>query len=302
MKFSNLIKASVLALAATLMVGCGERVEVPPGFVGKVMTKDGYQEGLIPTSKLRLAPCMNYCDRMVIMDNTDKSYVEPMQIFIPADKLNITVDLRATLAVDPLRAEPLFNKLPQVTQGDYLSVISGESIYNTYGKQVLQAEVRSYLTKYSISEIASNGEKINSDIQILLSKVMGERTPFNVRYAGLTNIKYPTIITDAQENSAKRREMIAQEEASLSVSKVKLDRELQEAKMQRAIEKEKAETEAQAQRVLAEAVDPRSLRIKELEIEKIKAEKWDGRQPQTLITNGSGQNTSLIMDIRKQQQ
>ncbi|MNV72937.1 hypothetical protein D3C71_1660580 [compost metagenome] len=96
--------------------------------------------------------------------------------------------------------------------------------------------------------------------------------------------------------------MIAQEEASLSVSKVKLDRELQEAKMQRAIEKEKAETEAQAQRVLAEAVDPRSLRIKELEIEKIKAEKWDGRQPQTLITNGSGQNTSLIMDIRKQQQ
>lgn len=296
MKFSNLIKASALALAATLMVGCGERVEVPPGFVGKLMTKDGYQEGLIPTSKLRLAPCLNYCDRMVIMDNTDKSYVEPMQIFIPADKLNITVDLRATLAVDPRRADPLFNKLPQVTQGDQLSVISGESIYNTYGKQVLQAEVRSYLTKYSISEIASNGEKINADIQVLLSKVMGERTPFNVRYAGLTNIKYPTIITEAQENSAKRREMIAQEEASLSVSKVKLDRELQEAKMQRAIEKEKAETEAQAQIVLAAAVDPRSLRIKELEIERIKAEKWNGQLPQTIM--GGDGNIPMIMDMR----
>ena len=302
MKVRNMIQAAAIALAATLMVGCGERVEVPPGFVGKVMTKDGYQEGLIPTSKLRLAPCVSYCDRMVVMDNTDKSYVEPMEIFIPADKLNIKVDLRATLAVDPQRAEPLFNKLPQQPQNDQFSVISGESIYNTYGKQVLQAEVRSYLTKYSISEIASNGEKINSDIQVLLSKVMGERTPFNVRYAGLTNIKYPSIITEAQENSAKRREMIAQEEASLSVSKVKLDRELQEAKMQRAIEKEKAETEAQAQRVLAEAVDPRSLRIKELEIEKIKAEAWDGKQPQTLIMNGNGQNTSLIMDIRKQQQ
>lgn len=298
MKFSNLIKASALALAATLMVGCGERVEVPPGFVGKVMTKDGYQEGLIPTSKLRLAPCINYCDRMVIMDNTDKSYVEPMQIFIPADKLNITVDLRATLAVDPLRAEPLFNKLPQVTQGDQLSVISGESIYNTYGKQVLQAEVRSYLTKYSISEIASNGEKINSDIQVILSKVMGERTPFNVRYAGLTNIKYPAIITDAQENSAKRREMIAQEEASLSVSKVKLDRELQEAKMTRAIEKEKAETEAQSQILLATAVDPRALRLKELEIEKIKAEAWDGSYPKTMVFGSNGQGTSMIMDMR----
>lgn len=296
MKVRNMIKFSALALVATLMVGCGERVEVPPGFVGKVMTKDGYQEGLIPTSKLRLAPCMNYCDRMVIMDNTDKSYVEPMEIFIPADKLNIKVDLRATLAVDPMRADPLFNKLPQVTQGDQLSVISGESIYNTYGKQVLQAEVRSYLTKYSISEIASNGEKINADIQLLLAKVMGERTPFTVRYAGLTNIKYPDIITQAQENSAKRREMIAQEEAQLEVSKVQLSRELQEAKMQRAIDKEKAETEAQAQLVLAAAVDPRSLRIKELEIQKIIAEKWDGGLPQTIM--GGDGNIPMIMDMR----
>lgn len=297
MKVRNMMKAAVIAMAATLMVGCGERVEVPPGFVGKIMTKDGYQEGLISTSKLRLSPCISYCDRMVIMDNTDKSYVEPMEIFIPADKLNIKVDLRATLAVDPNRAEPLFNKLPQETQGDQLSVISGLSIYNTYGKQVLQAEVRSYLTKYSISEIASNGEKINADIQVLLAKVMGERTPFSVRYAGLTNIQYPPIITQAQENSAKRRESIAQEEAQLEVSKVSLSRELQEAKMQRAIEKEKAETEAQAQLVLAAAVDPRSLRIKELEIERIKAERWNGQLPQTIMTSDG--NIPMIMDMRK---
>lgn len=297
MKLSNMLKAAALALAATLMVGCGERVEVPPGFVGKIMTKDGYQEGLISTSKLRLAPCLNYCDRMVIMDNTDKSYVEPMEIFIPTDKLNIRVDLRATLAVDPTRAEPLFNKLPQVTQGDQLSMISGESIYNTYGRQVLQAEVRAYLTRYSIAEISSNNEKINADIQALLLKVMGERTPFRVQYAGLTNIKYPDIITQAQENSAKRREMIAQEEAQLEVSKVQLSRELQEAKLNRAIEKEKAETEAQAQMVLAAAaIDPRVLRLKELEIEKIKAEKWDGSLPKTLVASDAA--SSLIMDMR----
>lgn len=297
MKLTTMLKVSALALAASLMVGCGEKVEIPPGHVGKIMTKDGYREGLIPTSKLRLDKCWAYCDRLVVMDNTDKSYVEPMEIFIPADKLNIKVDLRATLAVDPVKAEPLFNKLPQVQQGDQLSLISGETIYNTYGKQVLQAEVRSYLTQYTISEIASSSEKINQDIQALLQKVMGAKTPFKVNYAGLTNIQYPKIITEAQENSAKRREMIAQEEAALSVSKVSLDRQLQEAKMQRAIEKEKAETEAQAQRVLAEAVDPRSLRIKELEIEKIKAEKWDGALPQTIM--GGNGNIPMIMDLRK---
>lgn len=299
MKLSNMLKVGALALAATLMVGCGEKVEVPSGFVGKVMTKDGYQEGLISASKLRLPACWNYCDRIVTMDNTDKSYVEAMEIFIPADKLNIKVELRATLAVDPQRAEPLFNKLPQVNQTDYLSVISGDAIYKTYGQQVLQSEVRAYLTKYSISEIASNNEKINADIQALLSDVMGKRTPFKVQYAGLTNIKYPPIITQAQENSAKRREMIAQEEAQLEVSKVSLSRELQEAKLQRAIDKEKAETEAAAQQVLANSVDPRVLRLKELEIEKIKAEKWDGRQPTTLVVGAGGEN--LIMDMRPKQ-
>jgi hypothetical protein len=297
MKLTNILKASALALAATLMVGCGERVEVPPGFVGKIMTKDGYQEGMIPTSKLRLPACLNYCDRLVVLDTTDKSYVEPMKIFIPSDKLVVDVDLRATLSVDPQKAEALFNKLPQAPVNDYYSVINGQAVFSTYGQQVLQAEVRAYLTQYTISEISSSGEKINADIQVLLSKVMNERTPFTVRYAGLTNIKYPEIITQAQENSAKRREMIAQEEAQLEVSKVQLSRELQEAKMQRAIDKEKAETEAQAQMVLANAVDTRSLRIKELEIQKILAEKWDGGMPQTIMGNASG-IPQMIMDMR----
>lgn len=295
MKIRNMMKYSALALAATLMVGCGERVEVPPGFVGKIMTKDGYQEGLIPTSKLRLSPCVNYCDRMVLMDNTDKSYVEPMEIFIPGDKLNIKVDLRATLSVDPQKADALFNKLPQVTQGDQLSVIAAESIYNTYGRQILQAEVRALLTKYTISEISSNNERINTEIQVLLSDVMGKRTPFVVRYAGLTNIKYPDIITQAQENSARRRENISEQEAQLEVSKVQLERELQEAKLQRLIEKEKAETEAVKQRTIAETITPQYLRSKELEIEQIKAEKWNGSLPQTVM----GTSVPMIMDMRK---
>lgn len=296
MKVRNMMKFSALALAATLMVGCGERVEVPPGHIGKIMTKDGYQEGTIPTSKLRLPACVSYCDRLVVLDTTDRSYVEPMTIFIPEDKLNINVDLRATLSVDPNKAEALFNKLPQAPVNDFYSVINGQAVFTTYGQQVLQAEVRAYLTQYSISQISSNNEKINADIQILLQKVMSERTPFTVRYAGLTNIKYPDIITQAQENSAKRREMIAQEEAQLEVSKVQLSRELQEAKLQRQIDKEKAETEAVKQNTIAQSITPQYLRMKELEIEEIKARAWKGDVPQTVM---GGNAPQMIMDLRK---
>lgn len=298
MRMMTVLKASALALAATLMVGCGERVEVPPGHVGKIMTKDGYQDNLIPTSKLRLPACITYCDRLVVLNATDRAYVEEMTILIPEDKLNINVAIKATLSVDPSKTDALFNKLPQTPQTDYFSVIDGQAIYTTYGQQVLQAEVRAYLTKFTISEIASNNERINAELGARLTKVMSERTPFKVSYVGMTKIAYPKIITDAQENAAKRREAIQQEEAQLQVSKVQLERELQEARLQREIEKEKATTEAIKQRTVAETITPQYLRMKELEIEQTKADKWDGRQPQTLVT-GSGASNSLIMDMRK---
>lgn len=43
-----------LIAAAVVLAGCGQKVEVPPAHVGKVMTKNGYQEGTIGTSKFRL--------------------------------------------------------------------------------------------------------------------------------------------------------------------------------------------------------------------------------------------------------
>ena len=55
------------AATAALLSACGARVEVPPAHVGKIMTKDGYQDTLIPTSKFRLSPCWAYCDRLVLL-------------------------------------------------------------------------------------------------------------------------------------------------------------------------------------------------------------------------------------------
>ena len=283
----KMIKLGALILAAGVLAGCGEAVEVPPAHVGKIMTKSGYQETLIPTSKFRLEPCLAYCDRLVLLDASDKTYTENLTIFIPEDKLNLDVVVRTTLSINPRKTEELFASLSPQQQSSYVSVIDSATVYKTYAAQIVQAQVREYLSKFSIGEIASSNEKINSDLRNNISKVIEERTPFSVRFVGVTDIRYPKIITNAQEAAAERREAIQQEEAQLQISKVKLERELQEARLQRAIEKERAETEAMAQRTLAESVDPRVLKLRELEIRKIEAEKWDGRLP-TTIMGGEG--------------
>ena len=161
------------------------------------------------------------------------------------------------------------------------------SVYQTYASQIILAELREYLSQYSIAEISSSIEKINSDIRVRLGEVIEERTPFSVRYVGITDIRYPEIITKAQESAAERREAIQQEEAQLQISKVKLERELQEARLSRAIEKEKAEIEALAQRTLAESVDSRVLELRKLENQRAWIDKWNGAVPTTTLGDQS---------------
>ena len=121
-------------------------------------------------------------------------------------------------------------------------------------------------------------------------KAIEERTPFAVRHVGITNLQYPDIITKAQEAAAERREAIQQEEAQTQVSAARLERELREARMQRAIEKEKAETEAVSQATLAQSVDARVLELRKLENQRAWIEKWDGKLPTTTL----GDTTPMV--------
>jgi hypothetical protein len=280
----NLIKISLMVIGLMFLSACGQRVEIPPAHVGKIMTKDGYQEAVIGTSKFRLAPCWAYCDKLVVLDVSDKARIEPLSIFIPTDKLELLVDVQTTLSLNDRKIEPLFGTIaPQESNEHDYSFIAWDSIYRTYAQQIVLTTTREYLSQYSISEIASSMEKVNTDLRNLLTQALADKTPFDVRYVGITKIQYPKIITEAQENAAQRREQIQQEEAQLQISKVRLERELQEARLQRQIDFEKAEGEAAAQVVQRQAVDERVLQLRKLENERMWIEKWNGALPITAL-------------------
>jgi regulator of protease activity HflC (stomatin/prohibitin superfamily) len=287
---NNIFKTMLVLLAISLVTACGTRVEVPPAHYGKIMTKDGYREGVVGTSKFRLDPCMAYCDKLVLLNVSDQAYTENMEIFIPADKLKLKIAVRVNLLVDRKGAESLFDSLPPQAEGnsERLSSIGRDVAYKTYAQQIIMTETREYLSKFSIAQISSSLEMINSDLRKILSKSLSAGTPFAVRYVGITDIKYPDIITSAQENAAKRREEIQQEEARLEVSRVQLERNLQEAQLQRKIDVEKATADAEADRVRSMAITPAVIRLRELEVQQTLASKWDGVQPRVVSGNGAG--------------
>lgn len=265
MKKSFLIAAAIMSIA--LLSGCGQRVEVGAGEVAKITGKDGYRDGIITTSKFRLDPCFRYCDNLVILDASDNFHSMDMEVFMPEDRLELDFTVRLTLAVNPDRYDELFSRMrtEPSERSDRVRNISLQRAFRTYAEQIINTTSRAYMSQYTIMEIAANRDAVGAGLAERLTRELQENTPFVVRHAALSDVKFPEIITNAQIRAAERREAIAQEEAELEVSKVKLERELQEERLQRLIDVERAEAEAQVNLILAESMTPAYERYRELQ-------------------------------------
>lgn len=279
------------AMAVVLsLVGCGQVVEVGPAQVAKIMTKEGYKENIIPTSKFRLEWCWAYCDKLVVLDASDRSFKESMDLFMPQDKLLMNFDVRATLSLDSTDYEQVFSKVTPRPQSDFLYNIPLGQVYDTYAKDIIRAEVREFLSEYTIAQIASSREAINAELSERLSQSISERTPFKVRYIGIADLKYPEVIVKAQENAAERREKIEQENAQLEISKVQLARQLKEAQLQRKVDVEQATAEAEVNRIMGQSMTDEYRTYKSFQImEKMAASGNKVFMPTDMLSSVAGQ-------------
>src|SRR5690554_6137157 len=189
----------VVTFLAIMLTGCslvlGERVEVPPSHVAKIQTKDGYREGVIPTSRFRLDRCFAYCDRLVTLNVNDYAENEKFSLFMPHDRLTLDFTVRLTLSVDPKQYDMIFNRVPPNGNNH----IDLKRAYQLYAAPIVQSEIRRFMSEYSIGQIASNREAIGAEMMGTIADKLAENTPFVLRYAGLAELNYPDIIVKAQE-------------------------------------------------------------------------------------------------------
>lgn len=243
--------------------GCsflGKKVEVPPAHVGKILTKNGYKPDTVTPSKFRLDPCLAYCDSMVLLEVSDKPMRESFQLFMPKDQLNMSFDVRMTMSVAKQEIDSIYDRIPPQK-----GLIHFATVYQTYAQPVIRDVVRQVISKYSINEVASSRERISQELyQSVGSALKG--TALNIKRFGLADVQFPSVITTAKENAAKRREEIEQERAQLEKQKIILERELEEAKMKRAIEREKAEGTKEVNEILAKSVTDKYLAYRGLEV------------------------------------
>ncbi len=257
-KIITLVSSAVLLSACNPLLG--EKVEVPPAHVGKVLTKQGYKVGNVNPSRFRLERCVAYCDSLILLEMADRSKAESFKLFMPEDQLNMAFNVRMTVAINPAKIDEIYQKVAPINRK-----INFDSVYNVYARPIIRDEVRQIMAKYSINEIASNREKISAELFSKIQKAISGSALLAKRF-GLADVQFPDVITKAKEAAAERREQIEREKAQFEIQKVQLNRELEQAKMTRAIEKEKAESTREVNEILAKSVTDKYLSYRSLEV------------------------------------
>ncbi|MBE1301620.1 MAG: Band 7 protein [Alteromonadaceae bacterium] len=259
----RMTKLAIVLLAVATLAGCslfGEKVTIPPANVGKVLTKDGFKTDTYGPSRFRLDPCMFYCDRLITLETSDQPKVEKFALFMPRDQLNMGFDLRMTVSIDERKVDDIYNKVPSER-----SKISFERVYMTYGQPIIRDVARQIMAEYSINEVASSRERLSAQLQNEIAKALVD-TPLKLKRLGLADVQFPEIITKAKEQAAERREQIEREKAQFEIQKIQQERELAQAKMQRAIDREKAEATKEVNEILSKSVTDKYLSYRSLEV------------------------------------
>lgn len=256
-------------IAASLAIaGCGQRVEVPPSFEGKVLTPQGYKPDTIPPSIFRLDPCWTpgaICDKLVLIEKTDNGVKEQFQLFMPKDQLTLTFDLRMTASIRDGATDSILNRMQAIpTQGGG-RLIDFQRVYDTYAQPIIREVTRSVMAEFSINEILSSRDAVNASLRDRLEKELSH-TPITLKTAGLADVTYPELITQQKELAKQREVEIEQQEAIRQKRLIELDTELQAAKAERAIRREKANAAAEENQIAAKSVTPEYLEYKRLEV------------------------------------
>ncbi|WP_299003043.1 SPFH domain-containing protein [uncultured Shewanella sp.] len=211
MNNKKIFKTSLILASVILLAAChpflGEKVEVPPAHVGKVLTKDGYKHGDVNPSRFRLDRCVAYCDSLILLEMADRGKTESFKLFMPKDQLNMEFNVRMTVAVNPRKIDDIYKQIAPAK-----GKISFDSIYTVYARPIIRDEVRQIMARYSINEIASSREKISDELLTAVERAM-DGSALTVKRFGLADVQFPEIITKAKEAAAERREQIEREKA-----------------------------------------------------------------------------------------
>jgi len=209
MTLNSLKMIFIVILATVLFTGCGEKVIIENGEVGKQLTTSGLEKEIRNPGALRMEACfLSACPKLVRLSVAETSKTVPGNFFIAKSDLEMKLDLELQYSVkkDTKSINEVFERVKGVssnTSSMYQQIIiEEEKVYTTFIKPVLRDTVRLALNNYKIEEMMDNLGVVRDFVESEVRKKL-ESSPINIVNLTFGKIGWPESIMKSKEDFAK---------------------------------------------------------------------------------------------------
>lgn len=295
--------------ATTLLTGCTE--EVPPGYLGKVVTREGISPEQYGVGR---APVWGR-DRLVLVETS--SVLRPATVTVIMNdrkvikgkdgeervlngiglEMDFLINVRYRIVSNNKTAVNAL--LQDMTLSSSVREISGAQVYHKYGDMVIGQISREVLGKYTPEEVLGNLDKINEILDMRVKEMLAN-SPLEIASVSLGPITLPEQIT-ARIKKNKDTELSEFGKASQQrIDMLDKANEIALAREQAIKEEIDALSLANQNKILNGSVTPevlvlRGLQVREKEIEMMEKTLSEGKNNTVFIPYGAVDSTAAQM-------
>ena len=263
----------LLGIVCTLFLGaCGERVEIPPAWVGIVLHTSGYEGDFIPPSIFRLPVCWigQACPRVVYISTQDEALTESMDVFLTRSDLqldDVEVNMRLSISSDPKTLKAILGKVTTDKSDDGKSYIGFKKIYRIYAKERVRAVVRSAVADKTLEWLLANREAYSNEIFHRVDAALSEiGSPVQIKQLSFAKLNPPESMRRAFLKAKEREIALQQAEADKLVAIKTAEAQLEVAEKKAAVRLLQAQAFADEAAKMASAITPEWLQMRRLEV------------------------------------
>jgi len=244
----------LLMVVTVSLAGCSGGY-VDPAELGMIKTSSGWDKTLYKPRRVWIGPWST----LYVVDCSEYTYNEHLEI-LTADELNLKCTISARCSIDASKEDEVKSVFDRIrpSPGNGKMIISAKSIYDIYGKLVIQGEPREMIGSMTVTEVR---EKRSQIVKETFAKVTEQlkKTPLTCTALKITNIDWPDAITNAMEKKKEAEIEIEAEERRIQQKVVAAQGEQQVAEISYQIEILEAAMIADANKIIAGSLTPEFL-------------------------------------------
>lgn len=263
---------TILCISALAFVATGCSKQIPPGYVGKIVSAQGVQPEIHGPGYTREW----YRERLILLQTSSELKQAKVNVIMADPFIDSTGETASRIGLDMdfivniryrLRSDDnvITSMLKDMKLDDKVTEISVGQIYNKYANMVVGRVYREVLGKYTPEQVLGHLEEINATLDAKIKEALNS-SPLVVSSVSLGPISLPDVIT-ARVRANKDTELSeAQKRAQQKIDLLDKQNEIELARQQAVRERIDAQSLAEQNKILNASITKEVLRLRELQI------------------------------------